>query len=395
MRPDDSTHRDVCWRCRRPTRVCWCGDLRPVESQTHVVFVQHPRETRVPVSTCRMAHLSLPNSELHVGLTAVGNPRLEALCAQPGVAVLFPSEGATDVARLTEAPRTLVVVDGTWSNARKVVERCPLLSRLPRVSFTPERPGTYRIRKEPAEHCLSTIEAVTHVLERLEHAPGRFAPLLGAFDAMVERQLDFVGTGRRTRHRLARNRNSVRAEPLAPLFEAGARLVAVFGEANAWPPDHPGRPEGDDAELVQLVAVRLESRQAFATLLRPRRPLGPTVAFHLDLGEEAILAAPRREVALADFQTFLQDAEVLVGWGSFCRHLLEAEGALARPFLDLRSLHAQHLGARPGSVEALALALGAVLPEGQGRAARRLAALAAVCRSLLDAQLITRGAKAG
>jgi hypothetical protein len=219
--------------------------------------------------------------------------------------------------------------------------------------------------------------------------------LLGAFDAMVVRQLDFVGTGRRTRHRLARNRNSVRAEPLAPLFEASDRLVAVFGEANAWPPDHALRPEGDDAELVQLVAVRLESQQAFATLLRPRRPLGPTVAFHLDLGEDAILAAPPREVALAGFQAFLHGSDVLVGWGSFCRHLLEVEGAPARPFLDLRSLYAQHLGIRPGSVEDRALALGTVLPAGQGRAARRLAALAAVSRALLDAHLISRGAKAG
>ncbi len=376
------THRDVCWRCRRPRRVCWCGDLKPVESRTRVVFVQHPRETKVPVSTCRMAHLSLPNSELHVGTTAVGNPRLEALCAQPGVAVLFPSEGATDVARLPAAPSALVVVDGTWSNARKVVERCPLLSRLPRVSFTPAQPGNYRIRKEPAEHCLSTIEAVAHVLEALEAAPGRFVPVLGAFDAMVERQLDFIGTGG-TRHRFTRRRNSVRAGPLQPLLDAGPRLVAVFGEANAWPPDHPRRPPGDDAELVQLVALRLATGEAFQALLQPRRPLGPTVAFHLDLPPEALLAAPARAEGLARWAAFLRPGDVLVGWGAFCRHLLEAEGALLPPFLDLRSLYAQHLGGRPGSVEAQAAARGVALPAGQGRAARRLVALAAVAKSLL------------
>jgi DTW domain-containing protein len=376
-------HRDVCWRCRRPRRVCWCGDLHPVASRTRVVFVQHPRETKVPVSTCRMAHLSLPNSELHVGLTAVGNARLEALCAEPGVAVLFPSESAIDVSQLPAAPRTLVVVDGTWSNAKKVVERCPLLSRLPRVSFTPAQPGNYRIRKEPAEHCLSTIEAVTHVLEALERAPGRFTPLLGAFDAMVERQLDFIGTEGRTRHRFARRRNSVRVEPLQPLLDAGANLVAVFGEANAWPPDHPQRPPGDDAELVQLVALRLASGEGFGELLQPRRPLGPTVAFHLDLSPDAVRGAPPRQEVLARWAAFLRPDDVLVGWGAFCHHLLQAEAAPARPFLDLRSLSAQHLGARPGSVEARAETLGAVLPEGQGRAARRLAALIAVTRALV------------
>jgi len=383
MPPAEATPRDVCWRCRRPRRVCWCGDLRPVDSRTRVVFVQHPRETRVPVSTCRMAHLSLPNSELHVGLGAVGNPRLEALCAEAEVAVLFPSEGATDVSALPAPPRTLVVVDGTWSNARKVVERCPLLSRLPRVSFTPARPGNYRIRKEPAEHCLSTIEAVTHVLEALERAPGRFVPLLGAFDAMVDRQLDFVGAGG-TRHRFTRRRNSVPHRPLRPLLDAREHLVAVFGEANAWPPDHPHRPPGDDAELVQLVALRLATGEAFSSLLAPRRPLGPTVGFHLDLPAEALLGAPARTEVLERWAAFLRPDDVLVGWGAFCQHLLEAEGAPPSPFLDLRSLHAQHLGARPGSVEGQASARGVALPDGQGRAARRLVALAAVARSLLD-----------
>ena len=84
--------REVCLRCRRPKSVCWCAAVTPVPSQTRVVFIQHPREAKVPISTCRMAHLSLPNSELHVGLSAVGNASLEALCREEGVAVLFPSE---------------------------------------------------------------------------------------------------------------------------------------------------------------------------------------------------------------------------------------------------------------------------------------------------------------
>ena len=167
-------YREICLRCRRPRSVCWCGAITQVPSQTRVVFIQHPREAKVPISTCRMAHLSLPNSELHVGLSAVGNPSLEALCARPGVAVLFPSESATDVDALTVAPQTLVVVDGTWSNAKKVVEKCPLLSKLPRLKFFPDQPGNYRIRKEPEAHCLATIEATAFVLGRLEKSPARF-----------------------------------------------------------------------------------------------------------------------------------------------------------------------------------------------------------------------------
>jgi len=383
------TFRELCLRCRRPKSVCWCHALKPVDSRTRVVFIQHPREAKVPVSTCRMAHLSLPNSELHVALKAEGTPRLEALCAQPGTAVLFPSESATDVDALAEPPPHLVVVDGTWSNAKKVVEKCPLLSRLPRLKFRPERPGNYRIRKEPAEHCLATIEAVAHVLERLERAPGRFTPMLSVFDAMVERQLDFIQANHhRSRHqRKLRLRNSVREDPLAPLREAQARLVVVFGEANAWPLDDPHRPQPDDAELIQLAAARVTSADELLIAMQAKRPLGPRVPLHLDVLRETLLAAPTREAAYAAWRDFLRPDDVLVGWGHYCADLLAADGALQHAFIDLRRDLARAWNERPGSVERLAGQLGVTLAEGRGRASRRLGALLEVTRAVLDGRL--------
>lgn len=396
------TFRELCLRCRRPKSVCWCHALAPVDSTTRVVFIQHPREARVPISTCRMAHLSLPNSELHVALKAEGNARLEALCALPGTAVLFPSESATDVDDLTAPPPHLVVVDGTWANAKKVVEKCPVLSKLPRLKFQPEAPGNYRIRKEPAEHCLATIEAVAHVLERLERAPGRFTPMLQVFDAMVEKQLDFIeANGNRSRHlRRLRRRNSVKFDPTAALKAASGRLVAVFGESNAWPLDDPNRPLPDDPELIQIVAGRVQplsltlspegsgdSASIFSTLLQAKRPLGPRVPLHLDLPREALLAAPSRTDAFAALRDFLRDDDVLVGWGSYCADLLRKEGALHHDFFDLRQIVARAWNERPGSVELLAMRLAVALPDGQGRAARRLNALREVTRAVLDGRL--------
>lgn len=157
----------------------------------------------MPISTCRLAHLSLPNSEMHVTFGPEGRPMLSARLAEPGTMVLFPGPGSVDVATLTTPPRTLVVVDGTWSNARKMVQRSPLLSSLPRLGFNPKHPSTYRIRKEPAAHCLSTIEAVAYVLDVLEGTPGQFAPILGAFDRLVETQIAYGqgGPGRTSRKR--------------------------------------------------------------------------------------------------------------------------------------------------------------------------------------------------
>lgn len=379
--------REVCLRCRRPKTVCWCDAVTPVPSQTRVVFIQHPREAKVPISTCRMAHLSLPNSELHIGLGAIGNPSLEALCQQDGVAVLFPSESAVDVDALTAPPRTLVVVDGTWSNAKKVVEKCPLLSKLPRLKFFPAQPGNYRIRKEPEAHCLATIEATSFVLDRLEKAPGRFAPILSAFDAMVEKQLDYIREAQAgSRHKLRRQRNTVRVDPTEPL--RGRELVVVFGEANAWPLCEPARPLPDDPELVQLVAERLSTGERFEVLLRPARPLGPRVPQHLDLTAAQIEGATGRAEAFAAWRRFVRPGDLQLGWGQFCADLLAREGAAPDDFLNLRSVFARLIDGSPGSVETLAESFGASLPAGRGRALRRLEALSFVTRGALDGRIV-------
>jgi hypothetical protein len=176
----------------------------------------------------------------------------------------------------------------------------------------------------------------------------------------------------------------VKADPLADLRAVASRLVVVFGEANAWPLDSADRPPDDETELVQLVAERLSTGERFASMLAPRRPLGPTVAFHLDVDAAALLAAPARADVVAAWRAFLGPDDVLLGWGSFCRALLEAEGVAPERFVNLRGVVAQLSKSRPGSVEARAEALGVPLPAGQGRAMRRLVALAAVTRAVLD-----------
>src|SRR6185369_11553743 len=189
--PGGEGDRELCLRCLRPASVCWCAELAPIATTTHVVFLQHPREGRVAIGTCRMAHLALAGSELHRGVCFEGSDRVRALAADVtgDVAVLYPGDGAREPSALARTPRTLIVLDGTWRQARAMWRDNPSLHRLPRIGFTPSAPGNYRIRREPAPHCLATVEAVVEVLGRLEGEPGRFRPMLRAFERMVETQL--------------------------------------------------------------------------------------------------------------------------------------------------------------------------------------------------------------
>jgi len=160
-------------------------------------------------------------------------------------------------------------------------------------------------------------------------------------------------------------------------------VVAVYAEANGWPA---GEGPGGDDELVQLVARRLSTGERFEALVAPRRPLGPSVALHLELQEARLLAGEPVAAALRRFAAFLRPDDLLCGWGPYAPGLLRAEGAPRRDFADLRLACARVLGRRPGGVEQAVRLLGAdglPAPDGEGRAGRRLACLAEVHRRLV------------
>jgi DTW domain-containing protein YfiP len=347
--PAEPATRDLCLRCRRPRAVCWCAALVPVDSRTRVVFLQHPREARVGVSTCRMAHLSLPNSTMHVLWSADQSPALAAELAEPDTYILFPAADAVDISALPRPPHTLVVVDGTWSNAKKIVQRSALLRSLPRVAFHPDFTSNYRIRREPAEHCLSTIEATAHALERLEAAPGRYTPMLAAFERMVDMQLEFraqnPGVSRHKKLRPPRPKPDL----LAPLRAAWPHLVVFYVE-DLPPIADPAAPP----EPTFLLAVRPATGERFLANIAAHQP---PVA---------------RALAQDAWRAFLGDLPVLGGWGYNGVNRLRSvhPGWAQGPLLDLRALRRDVFRIRH------------TLPTGLAHADQRINILTAVAHEL-------------
>ncbi len=401
--------REVCPRCRRPSVVCYCAHLLPLPTRTRVVILQHPREARVPIGTARMAHLMLPHSRLvhprtwHSGGHREGQPEGRGVffgerpwetdgraepaggsVAEPpdSVALLFPGPGAEDPARLPPgAVKTLVVIDGTWAQARKVLKQNPGLLRLRRVGITPTRPGNYRIRREPAAECLATIEALAQALGVLEGAPERFAGMLAAFTFMVDRQLAHAAarTEPPRRWKSRTRQEQAAAQRRARLLQA----VVVQAEVNAHPrgSNLPGR-----AELVNLVARRVGTGERFAAILAPRRPLAGSTVYHLGLGEAELLAGETLAAAADRWAAFLRPTDVLCGWGAFTAEQLAAEGLAGGEWLDLRVLVAARLNASPGSPPHAAQTLGGPPPDeplAPGRAERTVSHLTRIVRALL------------
>ncbi len=377
----------MCARCRRPEVVCYCAQLPRLPTRTQVLVLQHPRERRVGIGTARMAQLALPNSVLRVGIHFAEDPVVQALLggAAPSY-LLFPGPDARDVRELPrEQAITLVVVDGTWSQARTLVRLNPALAALPRIAFTPQKPSAYdRIRREPADFCVSTIEALTEVLNVLEPDGERFDPLLVPFHAMVDRQERFATEVASSRHQKRHREPAPRGPTLAMrLAAAWPRLVCVQGEANGWPARDPER---HDPEIVHFVACRPATGELYEAVVAPRRPLAPLTPRHIELPAARLAAGGSVESWQRSWQAFCAPDSVVVQWGSFYASLATAEGLTLPPRrIDLRGeLTQSSLRPRGGTLEDCVARLQmAVAPLAlDGRGGRRLAALVSLVTAI-------------
>ncbi len=187
--------RPRCSRCKRPASHCLCALIPDLPSHTEVLVLQHPDEVDHALNTAHLAVLGLRNATLWVGEVFAALP---GWLAQPGyrTCLLFPGEQARSVATFGSdgdgRPVRLVVPDGTWLKARKLLYLNPALADLPRVTLADAPPSRYRLRKAPMEGSLSTLEAIVAALNLLE-SPADYAALLKPFDALIEGQIAAMG----------------------------------------------------------------------------------------------------------------------------------------------------------------------------------------------------------
>jgi DTW domain-containing protein YfiP len=386
------TGREVCERCLRPKGACYCGHIRPIDTKTRLVLLQHPRERYVAIGTARMANLCLTNSELHIGIDwSRSEPLARALAdaARPPI-LLYPGPGAIDIARQPPpGPVTLVVIDGTWAQTKKVLRTNPVLAALPRYAFVPETPSEYRIRKEPDAVSVATIEALVHALTALEGEGIGCTTLLDPFRAMVDFQIECQGRFQAGRSRHAKRRGRVRRMRVPRvLSERPGDLLCVAAEANSWPYTMRARHPDAADELVQWAAHRPSTGETLSFVVAPRGELAPGTALHTGLDEAVIHAGGSLEELHERWRAFVKDTDVICSWGHYETKLFTSAGGVLPPSrLDLRHVARDVNRGRVGSLADFRATVDSAPPEGgappriAGRAGRKLRAIA----DILDA----------
>jgi DTW domain-containing protein YfiP len=125
---------------------------------------------------------------------------LSATLGETEPLLLYPGPTSIDCEELPlTTQQTIIVIDGTWDEAGKIVWRNPMLQKLRRISFHAPLASRYRIRKQPRAGYLSTLESVGHLLTLNARAFHRddyvasYERLFAVFERMVQMQLAHLG----------------------------------------------------------------------------------------------------------------------------------------------------------------------------------------------------------
>jgi len=197
-----------CQRCLKPLPLCICDAITPIENRISLLILQHPQEQDRALGTARVTALQLKNTVLKIGLSwpslsrALGRPvadpsrwavlylgsaRLSDLGTNSDIVAINRKGEIEDNQRgILKAVEGVVVLDGTWSQAKALWWRNAWLLKCQRVILGPARPSHYgKLRREPRAEGLSTIEAAGMLLSALEKRP----EISDTLDATFERML--------------------------------------------------------------------------------------------------------------------------------------------------------------------------------------------------------------
>lgn len=196
--------------------LCICDEIVAIDNRVELLILQHPQEQDRALGTARLTALHLGKASLKIGLSwpslskALGrtvDPQRWAILYLGSVklADLDTDRDLVAVDRkglLEEGQRGIlkeiegvVLLDGTWSQAKALWWRNAWMLKCHRVILGPKRPSRYgKLRKEPRADGLSTIEAAGMILSRLEGRGEIEATLNATFERLLARYREVQST---------------------------------------------------------------------------------------------------------------------------------------------------------------------------------------------------------
>jgi len=196
---------ETCPNCLKPQTLCVCAGIEPIANRVEIVILQHPQEQDRELGTARLALRHFVKARLAIGLSWPSLAKLIERPAEPqrwGVLYLGPArleavsrpitildrngEAPADQDRMLAELEGIILLDGSWSQAKALWWRNAWMLKLRRIVLNIGMPSRYgRLRREPRHDSVSTLEAAAFVMARLENRPEIETRLLASFDALL------------------------------------------------------------------------------------------------------------------------------------------------------------------------------------------------------------------
>jgi DTW domain-containing protein YfiP len=204
-----------CPRCGKPQALCVCAPIAPIDNRVELLILQHPQEQDRELGTARLTVLHLKHAALKVGLSwpslakALGRPangkhpidpkRWAVLYLGSSSPAQWPRDrvvlavdgkgvALADQDDVLKGIKGVVLLDGSWSQAKTLWWRNPWVLKCRRLVLNPKHRSLYgKLRREPRREGLSTLEAAGQALSALASQPDIEAALIQSFSALLER----------------------------------------------------------------------------------------------------------------------------------------------------------------------------------------------------------------
>ncbi len=205
-----------CDACQLAQPWCICAWQVRVRVNIEFVLILHRDEVFKPTNSGRLLDDLFPG-QCHAYEWSRQDPPEDLLVRLQNpartVGILFPPRDDRQVHLLgsdrpvTAKPLTVVVLDGTWRQASRMLRLSPWLAQLPLLSIGGAQASSYQVREAPVAGQLATAEAAAQVLAAAGEREGA-ATLRDYFrifseHSLASRQQRPVDTGSAAHQRLA------------------------------------------------------------------------------------------------------------------------------------------------------------------------------------------------
>ena len=162
-----------CPACRLQGWLCVCAHAPRVTTRTALVLVVHVQDLGRTSNTVRLLALAIRGATVlcHGAFPDPADPA-DHVPAGATPVVLFPGHGARpltpELVAALPSPPALVVPDGNWRQASRMVKRLPLLAGAVKAALPVRAFAGTAVRRNHEGHHMSTYEAVAQALGILE-----------------------------------------------------------------------------------------------------------------------------------------------------------------------------------------------------------------------------------